>query len=229
MRLFCATSNPCRRARNGIGSRLHSLVGVRRRTPASGVALGARLIDLGAVRRGRSQRRLVWSRLGPTTPLLGSASPFSGQNLSARPSRALWLGFGCTHLAGCCSDEEANAAKPSRRHLIADAAAAPLIGAAKPVSQQHVCVARGIAPAIDPVAAMARECLALHRESERRHRRCGDVETALFDNCKRLKLSKAQQSAQPEACKLEVIGDRFDLLWKDRPRRMRRLRTRGRT
>ena len=112
----------------------------------------------------------------------------------------------------------------SRRHLIAGVAAAPLIGAAKPAPQQHVRGARGIAPAIDPVVEMARECLALHRESERLHRRYGDVEAVLFDNCRRLKLSKAQQRAQPEARKLRDIGDRLDFLWKDRPRKMRRLR-----
>ncbi len=112
----------------------------------------------------------------------------------------------------------------SRRHLIAGTAATPLIVAAKPAPQQHLGGTREIAPAIDPVIEMARECLALHRESERLHRRYGDVEAVLFDNCKRLKLSKAQQRAQPEARKLEDIRDCLDFLWKDRPRKMRRLR-----
>lgn len=99
-----------------------------------------------------------------------------------------------------------------------------MIVAAKPAPEQHVAGARGIAPVIDPVVEMARECLALHRESELLHRRYGDVEAVLFDNCRRLKLSKAQQRAQPEARKLEDISDRLDFLWKDRPRKMRRLR-----
>lgn len=114
--------------------------------------------------------------------------------------------------------------KLSRRHLIAGAAAAPLIGAAKPASQQHVGSVPGITPAVDPAVEMARECLALHRESERLHRRYGDVEAVLFDNCRRLKLSKAQQRAQPEAYKLQEISDRLDFLWKERPREMRGLR-----
>lgn len=71
---------------------------------------------------------------------------------------------------------------------------------------------------------MARACLALHRESERLHRRYGDVETTLFDKSRRLQLSKAQQRALPEARKLQDMSDRLDFLWKDRPRKMRRLR-----
>lgn len=112
----------------------------------------------------------------------------------------------------------------SRRHLIAGAAVTPLIGVAKPASQPHVGSVPGITPLIDPVVEMARECLALHRESERLHRRYGDVEAVLFDKRRRLKLSKAEQNAQPEARKLQDISDRLDFLWKDRPRKMRRLR-----
>lgn len=129
------------------------------------------------------------------------------------------LGIGVAILAA-----KPTSPKLSRRRLIAGAAVTPLIIAAKPAPQQHVAGAGRIAPVLDPVVEMARECLELHRESERLHRRYGDVESALFDNCKRLKLSKAQQSAQPEARKLYEISDRLNFLWKDRPRKMRRLR-----
>lgn len=114
--------------------------------------------------------------------------------------------------------------KLSRRHLIGGAAAAPLIGAAKSAPISNAKASRAAAPAFDPVIEMARECLALHRESARLHRRYGDVEAVLFDNCRRLKLSKAQQRARPEACKLQEISDRLDFLWKERPRKMRGLR-----
>lgn len=114
--------------------------------------------------------------------------------------------------------------KLSRRRLIAGAAATPMIIAATPAPQQHVAGARRIAPVLDPVVEMARECLALHRESERLHRRYGDFEAALFDKRRRLKLSEAEQNTQPEARKLQDISHRLDFLWKDRPRKMRRLR-----
>ncbi len=112
----------------------------------------------------------------------------------------------------------------SRRGLIVGVAAAPLASATIPSTIPLANAARSATPAIDPVVQMARECLALHRESERLHRRYGDVEALLFDNCRRLKLSKAQQRDQPEARKLQEITDRLDFLWKHRPRKMRRLR-----
>ncbi len=114
--------------------------------------------------------------------------------------------------------------KLSRRHLIAGAAAAPLIGGSQPEPLSRASASRSPTPATDPVVEMARACLALHRESERLHRRYGDVETVLFDKSRRLQLSKAQQRALPEARKLQDISDRLHFLWKDRPRKMRRLR-----
>jgi hypothetical protein len=114
--------------------------------------------------------------------------------------------------------------KLSRRHLIGGAAMAPLIGAStgKPLSRTTPLPAP--APAIDPVVEMAQECLALHRESERLHRRCGTVEEWLVDHHNWFKLSKAQRRALPEGCKLQDIKDRLDFLWKERPRKMRRMR-----
>lgn len=112
----------------------------------------------------------------------------------------------------------------SRRHLIAGVAVTPLIGGTKAEPPSRASVSRSATPAIDPVVEMARECLALHRDSERLHRRYGDVEALLFDNCRRLKLSKAQRRAHPEARELKDITDRLDFLWKERPRKMRRLR-----
>lgn len=114
--------------------------------------------------------------------------------------------------------------KLSRRHLIAGAAAAPLIGAAKSAPISNAKASRAAAPPFDPVIEMARECLALHRESERLHRRYGTVEAALIDNHNWFKLSKAQRRALPEGRKLQDIRDRLDFLWKDRPRKMRRMR-----
>ena len=114
--------------------------------------------------------------------------------------------------------------KLSRRHLIAGAAAAPLIGAAKSAPFSNANASRSAAPGIDPVVEMARECLALHRESERLHRRYGTVEEWLVDRHDWFKLSKAQRRALPEGRKLQDIKDRLDFLWKDRPRKMRRFR-----
>jgi hypothetical protein len=120
--------------------------------------------------------------------------------------------------------KQPNSPKFSRRHLIAGVAATPLLAAANPPPRASTKAVREATRRLDPVVEMARECLALHRESERLHRRYGTVESVLFDNCKRLQLSKAQQRAQPEARKLQEISDRLDFLWKERPRKMRRLR-----
>lgn len=114
--------------------------------------------------------------------------------------------------------------KLSRRHLIAGVAAAPLISAAKSAPQPHARGADGIAPAIDPVVEMARQCLALHRESERLHCGYGTVEGWLADHHGWFELSEAQRRALPEGQKLQDIKDRLDFLWKERPRRMRRMR-----
>lgn len=114
--------------------------------------------------------------------------------------------------------------KLSRRHLIAGAAAAPLIGSSQAEPLSGANAPRSPTSAVDPVVEMARACLALHRESERLHRRYGDVETTLFDKSRRLQSSKAQQRTLPEARKLQDISDRLDFLWKDRPRKMRQLR-----
>lgn len=115
---------------------------------------------------------------------------------------------------------------PSRRALIAGAAAAPLlavIGDALPT--------RAIAQEpstesvhVDPALQLARQCLALHRENERLHRRWGDAEAWLADNHDWFKLTEAQQRALPEARRLYNIDRRFAALEKERPRAMRRLR-----
>ncbi len=114
--------------------------------------------------------------------------------------------------------------KLSRRHLIGGAAMAPLIGASSTEPLSGTTPLPATTPAIDPVVEMAQECLALHRESERLHRRYGTVEEWLVDRHNWFKLSKAQRRALPEGRKLQDIKDRLDFLWKERPRKMRRLR-----
>lgn len=76
----------------------------------------------------------------------------------------------------------------------------------------------------DPAVELARQCLALHRENERLHRRWGDAEAWLADNHNWFKLTEAQQRALPEARKLYSIDQRFAVLKKERPHAMRRLR-----
>ncbi|GAM97402.1 MAG: hypothetical protein R3C31_15600 [Hyphomonadaceae bacterium] len=114
---------------------------------------------------------------------------------------------------------------PSRRALIAGAAAAPLIaaGGASPTHATAQEPPTERAP-VDPAVDLARECLALHRENERLHRRWGDVEAWLADNHDWFKLTEEQQRALPEARKLNDIDRRFAALKKERPRAMRRLR-----
>lgn len=114
---------------------------------------------------------------------------------------------------------------PSRRALIAGAAAAPLIaaGGASPTRATAQEPPTERAP-VDPAVDLARECLALHRENERLHRRWGDVEAWLADNHDWFKLTEEQQRALPEARKLNDIDRRFAALKKERPRAMRRLR-----
>lgn len=114
---------------------------------------------------------------------------------------------------------------PSRRALIAGAAAAPLIaaGGASPTHTTAQEPPTERAP-VDPAVDLARECLALHRENERLHRRWGDVEAWLADNHDWFKLTEEQQRALPEARKLNDIDRRFAALKKERPRAMRRLR-----
>lgn len=114
--------------------------------------------------------------------------------------------------------------KLSRRHLIGGVAMAPLIGASSAEPLSRTTPLPDSAPAIDPVVEMAQECLALHRESERLHRRYGTVEEWLVDRHDWFRLSKAQRRALPEGRKLQDIKDRLDFLWKERPRKMRRLR-----
>jgi hypothetical protein len=76
----------------------------------------------------------------------------------------------------------------------------------------------------DPAVELAWQCLALHRENERLHRRWGDVEAWLGDNHDWFKLTEAQQRALPEARKLYDIDRRFSALQKERPRAKRRQR-----
>lgn len=114
---------------------------------------------------------------------------------------------------------------PSRRALIAGAAAAPLIaaGGASPTRATAQEPPTERAP-VDPAVDLARECLALHRENERLHRRWGDIEAWLADNHDWFKLTEAQQRALPEARKLYDIDQRFAALKIERPRAMRHLR-----
>lgn len=115
---------------------------------------------------------------------------------------------------------------PSRRALIAGAAATPLLAAAggtlptRPIAPEPPT--EGIP--IDPAVELARQCLALHRENERLHRHWGDAEAWLADNYDWFKLTEAQQRALPEARKLYDIDRRFAALKQERPRAMRRLR-----
>jgi len=114
---------------------------------------------------------------------------------------------------------------PSRRALIAGAAAVPLLatGGALPTRAVVRIPATGSVPT-DPAVELARHCLALHRENEQLHRRWGDAEAWLADNHDWFKLTEAQQRALPEARKLYDIDQRFAVLKKERPRAMRRLR-----
>lgn len=114
---------------------------------------------------------------------------------------------------------------PSRRGLIAGAAAVPLLAVSGALPSSAIAretVTEG-APT-DPVVELARQCLALHRENERLHRRWGDAEAWLADNHDWFKLTEAQQRALPEARKLYDIDQRFAALKKERPRAMRCLR-----
>lgn len=116
---------------------------------------------------------------------------------------------------------------PSRRGLIAGAAAAPLLAAGSTPRRRATIPepqARTALISVDPVVELARQCLALHRENERLHRRWGAAEAWLADNHNWFKLTEAQQRALPEARKLYDIDQRFAMLKKERPRAMRRLR-----
>lgn len=112
----------------------------------------------------------------------------------------------------------------SRRGLIAGAAIAPFLGANAACSGRPTPTARPMTGAVDPAIELARQCLALHRENERLHRRWGDVEAWLADNHNWFKLTEAQRRALPAARTLYDIDDRFAVLSKTRPRTMRRLR-----
>lgn len=114
---------------------------------------------------------------------------------------------------------------PSRRALIAGAAAAPLLAAGGALPTRAIAQEPPTksVPA-DPAVELARQCLALHRENERLHRRWGDAEAWLADNHDWFKLAEAQQRALPEARMLYDIDQRFAVLKKEFPRTMRRLR-----
>ncbi|HEX8900251.1 hypothetical protein [Vitreimonas sp.] len=114
---------------------------------------------------------------------------------------------------------------PSRRALIAGAAAAPLLAAGCALPTRAIAQAPPTENVtVDPALELARQCLALRRENERLHRRWGDTEAWLADNHDWFKLTDAQQRALPEARKLYDIDRRFVALEKERPRAMRRLR-----
>jgi hypothetical protein len=101
---------------------------------------------------------------------------------------------------------------PSRRVLIAGAAAAPLLAAGGALPTRAIAQAPPTENVpVDPALELARQCLALHRENERLHRRWGDTEAWLADNHDWFK-------------KLYDIDRRFAALKKERPREMRRLR-----
>lgn len=114
---------------------------------------------------------------------------------------------------------------PSRRALIAGAAAAPLLPAGSALPNRPI-VRKPYTGSVlaDPAVELARQCLALHRENERLHRRWGDAEAWLADNHEWFKLTEAQQRALPEARKLYDIDQRFAALKIERPRAMRHLR-----
>lgn len=114
---------------------------------------------------------------------------------------------------------------PSRRALIAGAAAAPLLAAGGALPTRAIAHELPTERAsVDPAVELARQCLALHRENERLHRRWGDAEAWLADNHHWFKLTEAQQRVLPEARRLYDIDRRFAALEKERPRAMRRLR-----
>jgi hypothetical protein len=116
---------------------------------------------------------------------------------------------------------------PSRRGLIAGAAAAPLLAAggvpSKPPKTPKL-PARALPSSIDPVVELARQSLALHRENERLHCRYGAVEAWLADNHNWFGLTEAQRRALPAGRRLYDIHDRWAVLAKERPRSIRRLR-----
>jgi hypothetical protein len=116
---------------------------------------------------------------------------------------------------------------PSRRGLIAGAAAAPLLVASDAPSKRPVMpklLVRTPPNSIDPVVELARHSLALHRENERLHRRYGTVEAWLADNHDWFRLSEAEQRVLPAGRKLYDIQDRWAVLDKERPRSLRHLR-----
>ncbi|HYD88276.1 MAG TPA: hypothetical protein VEA80_12420 [Vitreimonas sp.] len=116
---------------------------------------------------------------------------------------------------------------PSRRGLIAGAAAAPLLAAEGIPSKQAPPLPMTVEASpsvIDPVVELAREAWLLHRENERLHRRYGTVEAWLVDKHNWFKLTEAERHALPAGRKLYAIHERWAVLDKELPRSIRRLR-----